>query len=90
MGVGLHSRHDNCHSPTPDRTCGRRAAAAGTREHEPGHRPMKKNLSLESLTVETFATEGPGDVARAAIRAPSRSYSECLSCGIACTAFLCI
>lgn len=39
-------------------------------------------LSLESLSVETFETAG--DESFAAI-APSRRYSYCDSCGIACT-----
>jgi hypothetical protein len=43
-------------------------------------------LSLESLTVETFSTEGVGDLSYAAIAVgPSRRYSQCDSCGIACT-----
>ncbi len=41
-------------------------------------------LSLESLTVETFETADAGDVSYAAV-APSRRYSDCDSCGIACT-----
>lgn len=44
-------------------------------------------LSLESLTVETFATAGADDLSLAA--APSRRYSYCDSCGIACTAIDC-
>ena len=40
-------------------------------------------LSLESLTVETFETAAAD--ASYAIAAPSRRYSQCDSCGIACT-----
>ncbi|HEX6039811.1 hypothetical protein [Longimicrobium sp.] len=41
-------------------------------------------LSLESLTVETFATQSL-DEASFAVAAKSKNYSECDSCGIACT-----
>jgi hypothetical protein len=51
---------------------------------------MRTKLLLESLAVETFATEAADDPSRAAAAAPSRYYSECHSCGIICTAFLCI
>jgi hypothetical protein len=42
-------------------------------------------LSLESLTVETFETNGVGDLSYAAALKPSKNYSECATCGIACT-----
>jgi hypothetical protein len=45
-------------------------------------------LSLETLTVETFEISEQGDVTFA-IAAPSRRYSQCDSCGIACTAIDC-
>jgi hypothetical protein len=51
---------------------------------------MRTRLSLESLAVETFATEDGIDPSHAAAVAPSRYYSECYSCGIVCTAFLCL
>lgn len=51
---------------------------------------MRTRLSLESLAVETFATEEGGDPSPAAAVAPSRYDSECHSCGIICTAFLCL
>lgn len=44
-------------------------------------------LSLETLTVETFETSEEGDMSF--IAAPSRRYSQCDSCGIACTAIDC-
>jgi hypothetical protein len=47
-------------------------------------------LSLEALTVETFETfetAGAGDAELALD--PSRRYSRCDSCGIACTAIDC-
>ena len=44
-------------------------------------------LSLDSLTVETFSTESVEDMSIAV--APSRRYSYCDSCGIACTAIDC-
>lgn len=43
-------------------------------------------LSLESLTVETFETAGVDTLVAAD---PSRRYSHCDSCGIACTAIDC-
>lgn len=45
---------------------------------------MSTRLSLESLTVESFSTElagGEFDI----VAAKSKNYSECDSCGIACT-----
>jgi hypothetical protein len=41
-------------------------------------------LSLESLTVETFSTAVAGDDFDA-VAAKSKNYSDCGSCGIACT-----
>jgi hypothetical protein len=41
-------------------------------------------LSLDSLTVESFATQTI-DEASFAVAAKSKNYSECDSCGIACT-----
>lgn len=44
-------------------------------------------LSLESLTVESFETQEVSfDVAA---NKKSKNYSECESCGIACTAINC-
>ena len=44
-------------------------------------------LSLDALAVETFATATVPDVTFAARL--SKNYSECDSCGIACTAIGC-
>jgi hypothetical protein len=44
---------------------------------------MKMKLSLDSLTVESFTTQKGGVFASAA--AISKNYSECDTCGIACT-----
>ena len=45
---------------------------------------MSKKLSLDELTVESFSTAGFGDVSVDAVK-PSKNYSECPTCGIACT-----
>jgi hypothetical protein len=45
-------------------------------------------LSLESLTVETFATQNV-DESYALAGAKSKNYSDCGSCGIACTVVDC-
>ena len=50
---------------------------------------MSMKLSLDALTVETFSTANISDVDFAAEAAPSRRYSYCDSCGIACTAIDC-
>jgi hypothetical protein len=50
---------------------------------------MRKKLSVESLAVESYATQAPEDSAPA-VAPLSRYYSECYSCGIACTAFICV
>lgn len=44
-------------------------------------------LSLESLTVESFETQEVSFDVSAAKK--SKNYSECESCGIACTAIDC-
>lgn len=44
---------------------------------------MSKKLSLDALAVESFETAGVE--AFAARPRPSRNYSECETCGIACT-----
>lgn len=49
---------------------------------------MSKKLTLETLAVETFTTQGVGDLSFAAAVA-SKNYSDCGSCGIACTAIDC-
>lgn len=47
-------------------------------------------LSLESLKVESFTTQGVGDLSfAAAADEKSKNYSECDSCGIACTVIDC-
>lgn len=48
---------------------------------------MSKKLSLDTLTVESFSVQGIGDLSFAAVAADkkSKNYSECDSCGIACT-----
>lgn len=50
---------------------------------------MSMKLSLDALAVETFSTESIGDLSFAAVAAKSKNYSECDSCGIACTAIDC-
>lgn len=47
---------------------------------------MNKKLSLDALVVETFPTQGPETAASEFIGKPSRYYTDCGSCGIACTA----
>ncbi len=47
---------------------------------------MNKKLSLDTLVVETFPTQGPETVSSEFIGKPSRYYTDCGSCGIACTA----
>lgn len=44
-------------------------------------------LTLDTLVVETFATESLP--AFDSLAAKSKNYSECDSCGIACTAINC-
>ena len=44
---------------------------------------MSKKLSLDALDVESFETTAVASVA--ARPRPSANYSECESCGIACT-----
>jgi hypothetical protein len=46
---------------------------------------MNKKLSLDALVVETFSPENDGTVAAEFIGKPSRYYTDCGSCGIACT-----
>lgn len=47
---------------------------------------MSTTLSLESLAVESFSTELAGsEFEFDAVAAKSKNYSECDSCGIACT-----
>lgn len=45
---------------------------------------MSKKLSLDSLAVETFATSALADFDVDA-KKKSKNYSECATCGIACT-----
>lgn len=45
-------------------------------------------LSLEALTVESFETQGL-DYSATKAEKKSRNYSECESCGIACTVIGC-
>lgn len=47
---------------------------------------MDKKLSLDALIVETFSTENAGTQPAEFIGKPSRYYTDCGSCGIACTA----
>lgn len=44
-------------------------------------------LTLDTLTVETFATESLPEFD--SLAAKSKNYSECASCGIACTSIDC-
>lgn len=45
---------------------------------------MSKKLSLDSLAVETFSTAAVADYSFDVAK-KSKNYSECDSCGIACT-----
>ena len=46
---------------------------------------MSKTLSLDALAVETFSTQGVGDLSYAAAAAPSLRYTQCDTCGAGCT-----
>jgi hypothetical protein len=46
---------------------------------------MSKKLSLDSLAVETFSTAAVADYSFDVAAKKSKNYSECDSCGIACT-----
>jgi len=50
---------------------------------------MSKKLSLDALTVESFETQGLDASFAAAADKKSRNYSDCGSCGIACTVIDC-
>lgn len=52
---------------------------------------MKTKLTLESLTVTSFATLSGGSLLleQAATQERSCIHSECVTCGIACTAIDC-
>jgi hypothetical protein len=50
---------------------------------------MKNKLSLDALTVETFSTEPVAELSTAFVSRPTRYYTDCGSCGIACTSIEC-